>query len=126
MPLTHETVDECLDSGDYQPGKTGNTVIKESTDDELHRRTVECPVCGRQYDYVYLRMGFFDRDKDAYVAPPDQFTVQASDAYHGEEAYRVPVETDTEQNLEIVYRVDTLKHEGRVIQRFDQGTAVLP
>lgn len=116
--MTHATVDDCMEAEDYLPSADNDTVIDEETGAETHTQTVECPTCGREYDYTFTFTGVYDPDQGDYTSPPDRFEEVNDAAYYGDQTYNVPIHTEDNRKLELVYHLDALQRDGEVLHRF--------
>ena len=125
----HPTQADCVDDEAF----IGN-IVEEEAFDELYVQTVECPECGRKYDYVYEREGVYDTHVGEYVswseaakaqaelaeqfgAAPlheeiedpvdaDALTFDEAEAYTSGQTYNVPTE---DGRYEQVYILDRLQ-----------------
>lgn len=119
MPAdTHDTLDECTDAEAFIPGPDQDSVVAEETLDEVHTQTVECPICGRRFDYVFDFEGVFDPDADRYVSAPDRFEEIAGAEYYDGLTFNRPIGTPGGRQLEQVWILTRLQHDGDVIHDF--------
>lgn len=58
---THATREECIEAGAFR-----EHVVDETTD-EVHSVRVRCPVCGREFEYVYDLVGLWDSEGREFV-----------------------------------------------------------
>lgn len=133
-PEPHPTQADCVNDEAFI-----DEVTDEKTVGELHLQTVECPVCGRRYTYVYEHEGLFNPDEGMYVqwserakqqsrmieahgADPlrdnlaatvelGDYTVHESEAYYSGQTYSVPITSEWGDRYERVYILQSLQDE---------------
>jgi hypothetical protein len=65
--MSHSSTEECIESGEVFQGP--NEEISEGG--EFVEADVVCPICGREYTYIYEYQGVWDREIEKYVDPEE-------------------------------------------------------
>lgn len=114
----HSTIAECSEDKQFIPGPDRETVVKERTEDGTHTQTVACPACGREYSYLFERAGVFNLTAKEYDVAPDDLELLSEKGYYGGKAYSVPAETSKDREVEVVYVLERLVHDGDTVATF--------